>query len=316
MLYALIGLVALALSLGPQPRAWGVPMLPTGPYQWLLTVVPGFDGLRVPSRFAMVVFLAVSVLAGIGVARFFPWLSRPVRAAFGALLVGAILGEGYPGPMPIARLEPRLSAADTSAYAWLAERPPGAVLELPVHGREPMHSLLFQYRTLQHRHPIVNGFSGYSSPLLEYLRGSGSPLFYQDQMRDLLRGLQLIGVRYVVFHEPLYEDQNVGQVTLAAIREQREQVEEMRTFGSTTVMQLRTVPPPSDPGRLRDIPRDEFLAAASHVEDRLPLAFDGDPGTRWLSGQRQSGDERVELRFRRQRSVARVRFEITGRSIG
>jgi hypothetical protein len=307
LLYALVGVLALTLSLGPRPTAWGVPIVHTGPYEWLLAVVPGLDGLRVPARFGMVVFLAASVLAGIGVAHVLPRLARPLRAIAGALLVGLILAEGYQGPMPVVPLEP-LNAADAAAYAWLAERPPGAVLELPVRGREPIHSLRFQYRTLQHRHPIVNGFSGYSSLLLRFLRGSASPLLHEEQMKDLIRGLRWIGVRYMVFHQPLFEDQDFGHATLASIREQAEQLEDVRTFGSTTVVQLRALSPPSASGSLREIPRHEFAARASQLEDRLPLAFDGDPNTRWRSGRRQSGDEWVEVDFGRPRAVARVRL--------
>ena len=39
-----------------------------GPYHFLYSHVPGFDGLRVPARFAMLVVLFLSVAAGFGAA--------------------------------------------------------------------------------------------------------------------------------------------------------------------------------------------------------------------------------------------------------
>jgi hypothetical protein len=67
---------------------------------------------------------------------------------------------------------------------------------------------------------------------------------------------------------------------------------------------------------LRAILPHEFAARASRFEERLPLAFDRDPETRWVSGDRQTGQERVELRFARRRKLARLRLEISPRSLG
>ena len=311
LVYAAIGGTAFVLSLGPQPTAWGETLMSTGPYGWLLAIAPGLDGLRVVARFSMVVFLAVSVLAGLGVARFLPWLSSPARAGLGLLLIAAVLAEGYRGPMPYEALEPRLQALESdAAYGWLADQPPGGVLELPVRGREPYHSLLFQYRTLQHRHPIVNGYSGYDSALVVFLRGPASPLHSRAETNGLIRGLRLVGVRYLVVHERLFDDPLVWTAMLSAIREQRDQVEQVRTFGAATVIQLRPasqVPTVTD---LREIPRTAFQASASRLEDRLELAFDGDVDTRWDSGEPQSGDEWLELRFDRPYTVSRVRLDL------
>jgi hypothetical protein len=314
LLYAASGTLALILSLGSHPRVWGVPILSSGPYQWLLAVVPGLDGLRVPSRFAMVVFLALSVLAGIAVARVLPKCSRVVGSIVGVLLAGAILAEGYTGPIPYEPLAPRLNAADTDVYAWLAERPPGGVLELPVQGDEPTHSLLFMYRTLAHRHPIVNGFSGFTSPLFDFLKDPG--VTDLTQMSDVVRGLRSIGVRYIVVHEALYRNRNDGRVTAAKLRGLSEQTQDVHAAGLTTAIQLQ----PASPLRwnskfLREIPPTAFVATASDQQERLPLAFDGNVNTRWFNGERQSGDEWLAFRFDRPLTVARLTFEISPRSM-
>jgi hypothetical protein len=57
--YGLMALLAVWLSMGPGP--WR-------PYLLLYNYVPGFNGMRVPSRLASIVVLALSVLAGGGFA--------------------------------------------------------------------------------------------------------------------------------------------------------------------------------------------------------------------------------------------------------
>src|SRR5262249_59742573 len=68
LLYAAILLVAVLLSLGPSPQIFGHALGVPGPYALLLRIVPGFDGLRVPARFAVVAQLALAVLGGFGAA--------------------------------------------------------------------------------------------------------------------------------------------------------------------------------------------------------------------------------------------------------
>jgi hypothetical protein len=59
-----------------------------------------------------------------------------------------------------------------------------------------------------------------------------------------------------------------------------------------------------------------FSATASHARDRLDRAFDGNIETRWVSGERQSGNEWIELTFDRPRDVAHLRLLTSDRSLG
>ena len=59
--YAAVAGVGFVLSLGPEPAVAGVG-LSSGPYDWLLAVVPGLDGLREPERFAVLVYVGAAVL--------------------------------------------------------------------------------------------------------------------------------------------------------------------------------------------------------------------------------------------------------------
>src|SRR5262245_17461278 len=64
---ALATLAAASLALGPTIRSLGRPLM-DGPYAILYAWLPGFDGLRVPARFAMLAALFLALLAGFGAA--------------------------------------------------------------------------------------------------------------------------------------------------------------------------------------------------------------------------------------------------------
>ena len=67
--FFVLALVAAAwLSLGPSPQVLGRPLDLASPYGYLWTYVPGFEGLRVPARMAMIVALMLAVLGAVGAA--------------------------------------------------------------------------------------------------------------------------------------------------------------------------------------------------------------------------------------------------------
>ena len=65
--YFFLAILACLLSLGPEIRYLGR-MLLAGPYLALYEWIPGFQGLRVPSRFVVMMMFGISLLAGLGAA--------------------------------------------------------------------------------------------------------------------------------------------------------------------------------------------------------------------------------------------------------
>src|SRR5262249_16870227 len=51
--------VSIALAMGPYPRAFGMKISNHSPYLALMSILPGFTGLRVPARFALITVLCV-----------------------------------------------------------------------------------------------------------------------------------------------------------------------------------------------------------------------------------------------------------------
>lgn len=175
------------------------------PYRWLYYKLPGFDSMRVPARIGMLYLLSVSALAGIGLG----WLlgrvarlrlprvnARWVTVAAAALIILLCAAEGLNRPYQPARIES--GAAVPQAYRWLAAQPDGVVAHLPLlipdHDRELQLNNRFQYFSLYHRHPILNGSAnvvpkGYKALFYEF-RGGPTP--------RALAILQGLGVSYLV----------------------------------------------------------------------------------------------------------------------
>ena len=161
-------LAAWWLSLGPSPAALGRPINLVGPYRLLFDYVPGFGGLRVPARFAMIVALMLSVLAGYGAA----WLAtRRWGRFFLAACAMGFLAEATSVPFTVNGMtetrrfnlpEARLyrPARAPLIYKEAAQLPADSVLvELPL--GYPDFDLRAMYYSLVHHLPILNGYSGF-----------------------------------------------------------------------------------------------------------------------------------------------------------
>jgi hypothetical protein len=301
-IYSAILVLAVWLSAGPS-----VP----GPYGLLLRVLPGFDGLRVPARLIVVVALALSVLGSAGAAWILSRLGPRTGLCVAVVLGAAIVLEGYGGRMYTIsfRHDQRVRAG---LNEWIRSGPPGGVLELPIVGPafEPF-TLAYQYNTLLHGHPIVNGYSGYGYGLQDFLGGPGSPLSDPHALPGLLDGLRAIGVRYIVLHLPLYSDRPelgwsdpkdlVELIDGAAGRQGR-------PFNDTVAWLLGAPRPrlPVDESALEPVTIRASMVTASAMPDRLRYALDGDIDTKWLSAAPQSGAEWMRVAFEEELDAGRL----------
>jgi hypothetical protein len=310
--YGVVLAVGIALSLGPQPSLFGWRLPVTGPYGWLMAVVPGVDGLRVPARLAMVVLVALAVLGAGGMAVLTARLAPRLRWATAVLIAAVIAAEGYAGPLAVERFPSPDMAADRASYEWLAAQPGGPMLELPV--GETATSVRHLYRTLAHRNRIVNGYSGYGSALQNFV--GGPPFTELARLDDALVMARALGIRWLMVHPPLYGDPAHGDALVRALRSTGAHVARVESLAAASVAELRPLRPAglqADP-TWREVPPGEIAASSSHNSERLPLLFDGNRDTRWFTGERQRGAEWIELRFPDIRDVARLRLEMDRRS--
>jgi hypothetical protein len=313
-LYAAIALVAFVLSMGPEPALSAGVRLSTGPYDWMAAIVPGLEGLRVPARFAVVVYVALAVLAAYGAARLLDRVRAPTIRGALVLVLGAVtIAEGYMGPLPLERIPSAQMAGDRAAYEWLATQPPGPMVELPLGDPDP--AVRYQLRTLIHGNRIVNGYSGYGSALQDFLRGP--PSTEGGATGDQLALFRALGLRYVVIHGQLYADPAAAGQMVDAMRAQAVHVARVTTRGPVSIVELGA----GAPGRLpkpagTEIPRVSLTLSASHNTAALPLVVDGNDATRWLSGAQQDGSEWIHIGFDRLRRPSFLRLAMDRRSFG
>jgi hypothetical protein len=187
VLYASLGGLGYWASLGPR----------AGLYSAMYAAIPVFTFLHAPSRFGLVVALALSVLAGIAITALLARVSRPT-------LVGIVLAFAATAELVVPLYFPRVQPIET-VYRVLASLPRGAVLEMPVYSSK-FAFLRTQYMLSSTAHwmPLVDAYSDYI------------PQDFNDQAEILgefpteaaLKLLEPNRVRYAVFHTDRYSPES------------------------------------------------------------------------------------------------------------
>jgi len=208
--FLLIGLGAAAwLSLGPSPQSLGRPIEIAAPYRLLYEYVPGYEGLRVPARFAMVMVFMLSVLGGYGAAVLARTRMgrRALVAAAGLFLVEAthvpFLVNGMAPLRDLHTPEARLyrPARAPAVYHAVARQPDAAsVVELPLGQFD--YDLRAMYYSTVHWKPLVNGYSGVFPPQYSRLRTALADIPRHPELS--LEALRASGATHVVLHEGAY----------------------------------------------------------------------------------------------------------------
>jgi hypothetical protein len=207
-------LLAVSLSLGPWPTSLGRPVFPAGPYLWLYQHVPGFDGLRVPARMAMIVMLFLALLAGRGLLELLhrrprPWLLPAICLAFLVESTAAPLTLNDVWKDPALRPPPRrlLTGAETPAiYREVWSLPTEVVLvELPF--GSPTYELRYMLYALRHGRALLNGYSGAAPP--SYLRNQPLATPLQDPDRAWA-ALARSGATHAIVHETAWWRPGLG----------------------------------------------------------------------------------------------------------
>jgi hypothetical protein len=210
------------LSLGPSPTSLGRPVDLAGPYRLLFEHVPGFSGLRVPARLAMIVVLMLSVLVGYGAS----WIATLGRgrvvlsaAAVAFLLEATVFPfvvNGITATTKFNLPEARLyrPARAPGVYKEAATLPDTAVIaELPL--GYPDFDLRAMYYSLVHHRPILNGYSGFFPATYGQLSFALSELPRHAQLS--LTTMREAGATHAIVHEAAFLDQE-GTQTTAALR--------------------------------------------------------------------------------------------------
>jgi hypothetical protein len=156
--YVGLTLVGAIASFGPSlALARGLRIQPL--YRQLYGLVPGFEALRVPGRFGVLLTSGLAVLAGFAAAALARRLPRPGwrTGALGGLAALGIL-EAWAVPLPLMTVPTAPGPADR----WLAAQPGfEAVVVLPMYEPQAAHrESLRLLGSTAHWRPLVNGYAG------------------------------------------------------------------------------------------------------------------------------------------------------------
>ena len=181
-------------------------------FVWLHEQVPVLGAIRCYSRAGQVALVSAGVLAGFGAARLLGrFASARAATLAGISLVAAINLEALRAPLGYQEFD-----GIPPIYDQLRDEPRGVVVELPLYGRRTAaDNAGYMINATRHRHPIVNGYSGFAPPHFDEIA---------ETMRTFPRypALELmhkLGVTHVVVHRTMGMEKRRAEIdTSPALR--------------------------------------------------------------------------------------------------
>ncbi len=177
--------------------------LVTMPGGWAARWVPGYENLRFPIRWAIVIGVALPPLAGIALAGLTDVLARAVgqRMSLLAPTITALVIYAVPNGVPV-----KIPAAEAwtenerEPYERIAQLPAGSVLSLPwnaphadISGWESRYALL----STLHWKRTLNGFTAYRPRAYRFLQELAQGVPHPERIEHLVRFADL---RWIVRH--------------------------------------------------------------------------------------------------------------------
>jgi len=285
-----------------------------GPYVILHKYLPGFNGIRVPARFHVIVMFALAVLAAFGT-MFLMGKLKGRMVLLAAAVPILILAEYFSCPLPgVAVSRPD---AIPPVYAWLGTFPPGsfAVAEIPFpyndHKLAPFECPRVFYSAF-HFQKLLNGYSGFFPPLYDEvkLRWSRSPAL--ENVADL----KTLGVKYMIFHTDLM-DPDVVKPLFEVFEARKDEFRFSGKFEDAYVYEIlgaKMISLRSGDDLfsrdLRPLSRAGWKATASVNAENAMKAIDDRLLTRWDSGGNQRKGQFFVLELGRSEILSGLRLRI------
>ena len=184
----------------------------------LFELVPFFKSIRAPVRWAMICYLGLSILAGIGAVQFFGfvgrWLPRVPRKLIYVVLAILILFEQRVAPIQFVRGE-----VDPDAITLRLKQTPmsGGIVELPAE-KDSYAYYRYMLRAADHGRPIVTASSSFAPPIVQELESLTLARPIPDRLIDLLES---IPTSYLVVHNSLLSAEHRRAIESFLMRELR-----------------------------------------------------------------------------------------------
>jgi len=165
--------------------------------RWLHDYVLPFQSLRIPSRWAMICYAGLAVLAGIGASKLAARASRLWPRARTAVLVFSFIAVALLFELHASPLNVELGEVNTTQLAERLKRTPmkGGLVELP--SEEGANRHFYMLRAADHARPLVNATASFISKLTEQINKATHEGPIPNSFQDLLEG---IPTSYLVVH--------------------------------------------------------------------------------------------------------------------
>jgi len=247
LMLGLLTFISVGLCLGPNIHI-GDNLVDKSPYLWLYDAVPGFKGLRIAFRLAFVFLFFAGLLAAITLAA---WSRRHPGPLRHIVWIAPVLVYVEFAHKP---LEFMIVDWDNPppAYAWLKQQPDSdGLLELPTFN-EKIDSL-YSFWSLHHERPLVNGVSGFPSPIITGL----APLVRTlPQRRDLSLLQEVDRLGYLKVNLGWIKDRAIRRSWLKLSRDPPEGLEFVDRFDDALIFKVGQTRTPGSRWR-------KFIAARS-----------------------------------------------------
>ncbi len=279
-LYGVLAFSSFLLALGPRMRIFGRDIFP-GPFLALHEWIPGFRGVRVPSRFIIFLAVGLAVLAGIAIARYEKWEPSPRRRrSVLALSALVLLAESVSLPVPLSEVSTARSYRPI--YEDVRSLPEDAVvveLPMPLPLESKASEAVYMYRSRYHGKRLLNGYSGYTPPAA-VIANRAMDRFPTQQSLDFLTEL---GVGFILVHRVGFRPEK-GQLIVEMLKQFEPRVRLISRRGNDFLYRLSpgTVTRLGQRGPYTPVgSKDLWVGWAGRNVLETGLAFDGNLETGW-----------------------------------
>ncbi len=310
---------ALLLSFGSSLSFMGdsTSMVPL-PFKWFYEHVPGFKGIRVPSRFAVFVIFSTVLLAGFGLKSILTKFDKKKWVVWSSVVLLLVLNLEYLSVPQRTRVVP-IKDDIPPAYRWLAEKAkPGPIIELPFH-KKIGHDAVYMYFSIFHRKRLVNGYSGFFPPAIFYIR-EVFKTFPSPASLDILKTL---GIKYVVLHPRMFEDTKSDRVVRNLQDDFSSELRLIKTFRYSPArphffedkfredLIYEVIPDkkhekPEPETDLTTIPPEAWTITSNRNPTHLPLLVDDDLSTMWSTRKAKKTGDFLLVEFKEPKRVEKV----------
>ncbi len=205
---------------------------PKGPYILLYKFVPGFDGLRVASRFHIFVMFSIAVLAAFGVRCLLSYLKGVKKLVIMILIPALILIEYLSIPVPAVAVPVKGDIPDV--YKWLArQKEDFSIIEYPIQWQKEFFRV---YYSTYHRKKMVNGHSGYSSPTYRIMLEKQGDFPSEETLKDI----NSLGIKFILLHSNSYQKDRWSDI-IKALSVFRDVLQPVGQFDETYVYEIKSV---------------------------------------------------------------------------